>query len=220
MVETGLVYIYSISPARAFRGCGALLEGGYVATCRHVWRIAAPAGRPPSNEPAEVEIEFPRRKDNQGIAFKSRASLADSCEGLEVPAPDLVLLKPLDIPSGVETVPLARHHSSEVGAAYALAGLKGLDENKPSFVRDVPIKGEIADYKDASEGMRKFTGDNLASFFSDRGASGSPIFLERGHNHSAGILVLSVLGANDGKTHLRDNHHQVCRPAFGQAGGG
>jgi hypothetical protein len=73
MIETGLVYIYSVPPARAFKGCGALLEGGYVATCRHVWC------KPPSNPPAEVEIEFPRIKDNQGIAFTSRASLADGC---------------------------------------------------------------------------------------------------------------------------------------------
>jgi tetratricopeptide (TPR) repeat protein len=199
MIETGLVYIYSLSPARAFKGCGALLEGGYVATCRHVWRIAAPAGQKP-----EVEIVFPRTRDKQGALVASRASMADDCEGLEVSAPDLVLLKPLDIPAGVEAVPLSRHRSSEVGAAYVLAGLMGLDENKPKFVRDVPINGKIADYKDAAEGMRKFTGDNLASFFSDRGASGSPIFLENGHNHAAGILVLSVRGANDGKTHLRE----------------
>jgi tetratricopeptide (TPR) repeat protein len=190
--------IYSVSTARAFKGCGALLEGGYIATCRHVWRIAAPAGQPP-----EVEIVFPRTRDKQGALVASRASMADDCDGLETPAPDLVLLKPLQIPAGAETVPLARHHSSEVGAAYALAGLIGLNENKPSFVRDVPIKGEIADYKDAAEGMRKFTGDNLASYFFDRGASGSPIFLERGHNHSAGILVLSVL-PDEGKTHLRE----------------
>jgi hypothetical protein len=175
MIQTGLVYIYSVPPARAFKGCGALIEGGYVATCRHVWSIAAPAG-----QPSEVEIVFPRTRDKQGALVASRASMADDCEGLETPAPDLVLLKPFNIPAGVETVPLARHSSSEVGAAYALAGLKGLDENKPNFVRDVPIKGEIADYKDAAEGMRKFTGDNLASYFFDRGASGSPLFLERG----------------------------------------
>jgi hypothetical protein len=133
MIQTGLVYIYSVPPARAFKGCGALIEGGYVATCRHVWSIAAPAG-----QPSEVEIVFPRTRDKQGALVASRASMADDCEGLETPAPDLVLLKPFNIPAGVETVPLARHSSSEVGAAYALAGLKGLDENKPNFVRDVP----------------------------------------------------------------------------------
>ena len=124
-------------------------------------------------------------------------------------------------------MPLSRHRSSEVGAAYVLAGLMGLDENKPKFVRDVPVNGKIADYKDAAEGMRKFTGDNLASFFSDRGASGSPIFLENGHNHAAGILVLSVRGANDGKTHLREAFVlpattiiRFLGRAFGQTGGG
>jgi hypothetical protein len=107
MIETGLVYIYSVSTARAFKGCGALLEGGYIATCRHVWRIAAPAGQPP-----EVEIVFPRTRDKQGALVASRASMADDCDGLETPAHDLVLLKPLQIPAGAETVPLARHHSS------------------------------------------------------------------------------------------------------------
>jgi tetratricopeptide (TPR) repeat protein len=203
MIETGLVYIYSVPPAREFIGCGALVEGGYIATCRHVWRDAIDPENEATGEPCEVEIEFPRARDKQGVPIVSRAAIADDCQGLEVPAPDLVMLKPLNIPTRAGTVPFARHPSSEVGAAYALAGLIGLDESKPDFVRDVPIEGVIANYKDAAEGMRKFTGDNLPSYFSDRGASGSPVFLKDGHNRLAGILVLSVQGANEGKTHLR-----------------
>jgi hypothetical protein len=93
MIETGLVYIYSVSPARAFKGCGALIEGGYVATCRHVWRIAAPAGQPPEVEP-EVEIEFPfgtKEKVGGGdkyVAPARRARLADPCEVLDGTAPE------------------------------------------------------------------------------------------------------------------------------------
>jgi hypothetical protein len=45
MIEQALVYIYSMNPARRFIGCGALVEGGYVATCRHVWRMATEAAK-------------------------------------------------------------------------------------------------------------------------------------------------------------------------------
>jgi hypothetical protein len=40
MIEQSLVYIHSTTPAPRFVGCGTLVEGGYVATCRHVWRMA------------------------------------------------------------------------------------------------------------------------------------------------------------------------------------
>jgi hypothetical protein len=200
MIETGLVYIYSVSPARTFRGCGALIEGGYVATCRHVWRIAAPAGQSPSNEQAEVEIVFPRIRDAQGVPVVSRASLADSCEGLEAPAPDLVLLKPLNIPAGVRTVPLARHRSSETGAGIAHAGLIGLDENRPMVLRDVRVNGDIADFKDTS-GLRQYTGNKPQGFWFKLGASGSPVFPEIG-DALAGMVVLSDIGAKDGERHL------------------
>ncbi len=81
MIETSLVYIFSIEPSRAFLGCGAVVEGGYVATCRHVWRDAG--------EPTEVEIEFPFVREN-GVVVKQAAELADSCEGSGDPAPDVV----------------------------------------------------------------------------------------------------------------------------------
>ena len=71
-IETGLVYIYSVAPARAFIGCGALIEGGYIATCRHVWHGAKTRGSP------EVEIEFPAAEVD---GIPCRAGLADACGG-------------------------------------------------------------------------------------------------------------------------------------------
>src|SRR3954471_24074248 len=36
VIESALIYIHALPPAKRFVGCGALVEGGYVATCRHV----------------------------------------------------------------------------------------------------------------------------------------------------------------------------------------
>jgi hypothetical protein len=209
MIETGLVYIYSVSPARAFKGCGALLEGGYIATCRHVWRIAAPAGQPPEVEP-EVEIEFPfgtKEKVGGGdkyVAPARRARLADACVVLDGTAPDLVfltLVEPRSQPSGVMWLQPAAHDRFETGAGFAHAGLIGRDKANPSRVSDVRVKGEIIDFID-SEGRRQFTGSNSASYWTTRGASGSPVFLE-GSQQLAGIMSLSETGANEGETQWR-----------------
>jgi hypothetical protein len=39
-IETALVHIHSLADPENFIGCGAIVEGGYIATCRHVWRKA------------------------------------------------------------------------------------------------------------------------------------------------------------------------------------
>jgi Trypsin-like peptidase domain len=211
MIETGLVYIYSVSPARVFKGCGALIEGGYMATCRHVWRIAAPAGQPPSNEPAEVEIEFPfgaKEKAGDGDKYvvpARRARLADACKVVDGTAPDLVflaLVEPRSQPNGVMWLQPAAHERFETGAGFAHAGLIGRDKTNPSRVSDVRVKGEIIDFID-SEGRRQFTGSNSASYRTTRGASGSPVFLD-GDQQLAGIMSLSETGANEGETHLHE----------------
>jgi len=211
MIETGLVYIYSVSPARAFKGCGALLDGGYIATCRHVWRIAVPAGQAPSDQSAEVEIEFPfGTKERAGdgdkyVAPSRRARLADACEVVDGTAPDLVflrLIEPPAQPSGVMWLQPAAHERFETGAGFAHAGLIGRDKANPSRVGDVRVKGEIVDFMDA-EGRRQFTGSNSANYWTTRGASCSPVFLESGQQ-LAGIMSLSETGANEGETHLHE----------------
>ena len=211
MIETGLVYIYSVSPARAFKGCGALLDGGYIATCRHVWSIAAPAGQQPSSEPAEVEIVFPfgtKEKAGDGDKYvvpARKARLADACELLDGTSPDLVflaLVEPRSQPSGVFPLQPAAHDRFETGAGFAHVGLIGRDKANPGRVSDARVKGEIIDFIDA-EGRRQFTGSNSASYWTTRGASGSPVFLEGGQQ-LAGIMSLSETGANEGETHLHE----------------
>jgi hypothetical protein len=211
MIETGLVYIYSVSPARVFKGCGALVDGGYIATCRHVWRIAAPARPPPSNEPAEVEIVFPfgtKEKASDGDKYvvpARRARLADACELLDGTSPDLVLLalvEPYSQPSGVIWLQPAAHERFETGVGFAHAGLIGRDNANPGRVSDVRVKGEIIDFTN-TEGLRQFTGSNSAGYWTTRGASGSPVFLEGGQQ-LAGIMSLSETGANEGETQLHE----------------
>ena len=114
-IETGLVYIHRLQPTKKFVGCGALIEGPYIATCRHVWRDATNAGAAP-----EVEIEYPRSRQN-GATMRSIGRLADACDTPDGVAWDLVLLEPAEIPSDVMTLPLARHYRFEVGLGYAHA---------------------------------------------------------------------------------------------------
>src|SRR5260370_6591330 len=178
MIEQALVYIHSAKPARRFVGCGALVEGGYVATCRHVWRMATGAVKAEPNQPLRVEVEYPRSRQDGGTVRRP-AQLVDACEGLANPSPDLVLLLPDEIPTiGVTILQLASHDRFQVGEGYAIAGLVR-DEKKPSAPRDVKIPGTIADHED-TDGRREFTGSNPRAFWFQPGSSGSPVFVEGG----------------------------------------
>lgn len=114
MIEQSLVYIYSTKPRRRFVGCGTLIEGGYIATCRHILRMAT-SEQDQASETLAVEIEYPRAfKD--GVVVKASACLADSCEDAKSPPPDLVLLLPREIPAETMTLQLAREDRFEVRA--------------------------------------------------------------------------------------------------------
>jgi tetratricopeptide (TPR) repeat protein len=199
MVEKSLVYIHSTSPARRFVGCGALIEGGYIATCRHVWRMATAKADPAA--PLQVEIEFPWSREG-GTCVRKAAELADACEDSEWPSLDLVLLWPEAMPSGVMTLPLAMNERYETGAGYAYAGLAGRDPKTPAAVRPVKMDGEIEPHIDP-EGRRQFTGDKVQGYWAEEGSSGSPLFLDNGQQ-LAGILSLSETGVNQGKSTLHE----------------
>jgi hypothetical protein len=199
MIEQSLVYVHSTKPPRRFVGCGTLVEGGYVATCRHVWRLATAEQN--ADVELEVEIEYPRAYQ-EGVAKRTRARLADNCERAAGPAPELVLLLPNDIPPEAMTLQLAREDKFESGTGYALIGLAGRDRSNPTIPEDVRIDAKIANHRNA-RGLRQFTGINDTSYWSGRGSSGSPVFLEQGQQ-LAGILSKSELGANAGDSTLRE----------------
>jgi hypothetical protein len=198
MIEQGLVYIYSAGSAGVFRGCGALVEGGYVATCRHVWLFATGAAKADPNEPACVEVEYPWSRKDDGATVRHPARLVEGCKAGANPPPDLVLLRPDEIPNaGVTLLRPASHDRFQFGNGYAIADL--VRSNK---LRITTIPGAIAALLD-TDGRREFTGSNPAAFWFDRGSSGSPVFLDTGEQ-LAGIISLSELGANEGKSPLHE----------------
>jgi len=201
MVEQALVYIYSAAPERRFVGCGALIEGGYVATCRHVWRMATGAQKAEPNGSLRVEVEFPWSRED-GHAVRRPAELVDACEGRPGLSPDLVLLLPDEIPiAGVTVLQLAAHERFQVGQGYAIAGLIR-DKQKQNAPRDAKIRGSIADHESA-DGRRQFTNSNQSAYWLEPGTSGSPVFVDGGQQ-LAGIVSLSELGVNEGESHLRE----------------
>ena len=202
MIEHSLVYIHATKPKRRFVGCGALVEGGYVATCRHVWRMATDAAAKfEPNEPLRVEIEFPRAIKN-GAPLWHHAELADACDA-DSSMPDLVLLQPDDIPTGATMVlQIAIKEGLEVGDGFAIAGVTGRDLKNPAAVRDLRVGGTVDDHVNA-QGLRQFTGSNLAAYWFTEGSSGSPVFLQHGMQ-LAGLISLSELGANEGASRLHE----------------
>ena len=194
-IETGLVYIHRLEPTKKFVGCGALIEGPYIATCRHVWRDATKAG-----ELVQVEIEFPRARGNADTS-RSVAKLVDVCEQADGEPCDLVLLEAETIPTGVMALQLARHDDLECGDGFAFARVTRTDPNGRELTRDLIANGKIDPHK--IDNLRQFTGTVPQGFWFTPGSSGSPVFLDKAQQ-LAGILSLAELGANEGQTHLRE----------------
>jgi tetratricopeptide (TPR) repeat protein len=192
MIETALVYIRRTKPAKAFVGCGVAVEGGYIATCRHVWRDATTGGE------TVVEVEYPHCWQ-AGAMVTSAATQAYECApDPDRPPPDLVLLQPDRIPAGVTPVRPATQEKSEVGEGYAIAGLPGLD----LVVQEVRVRGCVADTL-RGDGRRQFTGGNANGYWTDRGSSGSPVFVGTGEQ-LAGIISLSQTGKTAGASPLHE----------------
>jgi len=190
MIEGALVHILSATPPHAFIGCGAVIEGGLVATCRHVWRDAT-KGAPDKAQPM---AEFPRAEAEHR---RQPLELADGCEDGASP-PDLVLLRPTKLPSGTPALPLAMEESLETGEAACRARLR-----RPNGWFEVTVRGTLDGAVDP-EGRRQFTGLPGRGFWFARGSSGSPVF-KQGGQQLAAILSLAELGADDGDTHIQES---------------
>ena len=190
MIESSLVYVYSTTSTRRFVGCGTLVEGGYIATCQHVWDEAT-KGKP--DGAAQVDIENPHAAWEARAAPRRNATLADTCERADGRPLDLVLLSPLEIPGGVMTLTVAVQDRFQTGPGYAHAGRADLNtRGEVRGLRDLDIDGVITDTL-SSDGRRQFTGNNPKSYWAKSGSSGSPVFIGNGQQ-LAGILSLSELG--------------------------
>jgi hypothetical protein len=201
MIETALVYIFSLTPSRRFKGCGTLIEGDWVATCRHVLSAIVEIDKSiPALE--QIEIEFPHALDEKGARLRSRAAFIDECIKRGGKPPDLTLIAPLAIPNTVTRLRLATHERFETGKGYARAGILGRDKGKPEDIIDRRVPGLIQEETDA-DGLRQFTGEKSLTYWVDRGSSGSPVFKEGGEQ-LAGILSKSEIGVNEGKSKLRE----------------
>ncbi|HEV2099208.1 MAG TPA: trypsin-like peptidase domain-containing protein, partial [Stellaceae bacterium] len=183
MIENCLVYIYSLKPTKRFVGCGALIEGGFIATCRHVWDEASRA--PVASQP-EIVVEYPRVRED-GTTVTAPADLADACDDPRLidPPPDLVLLQPAYIPSEAFPLQLATKEILETGAGYFHARVRRTDaEDREIWQQAFP--GGTIDTHLTEEGRRQVTGIPGQYWFTS-GSSGSPLFLQNGQQ-LAGIL--------------------------------
>ena len=149
-----------------------------------------------------IEIEFPHAQDEKGAPLRSRATLIDDCSRAGGKPPDLVLIEPGSIPHMLARLRPASDERFEVDDGHAHVGVIGRDKANPASLFDRDVSGKISKGKDL-RGLRQFTGDNLAAYWTDRGASGSPVFAGNGEQ-LAGLLSLSEVGANDGKSSLHE----------------
>ena len=197
MIQGGLVYIYSDESPSSILGCGSLIEGPFIVTCRHVWDQAVKA----AGDKGPVLVRFPPRGEGDDV-FRP-AKLADSCQD-GARSPDLVILDATDIPSGSAALalPLARTDTSECGDGYALAGLIGRRPDEPYAPEDQIIEGKIVAFRKAN-GLRQFTGKPSGGYWTDRGSSGSPLCL-KDKNELAGILCQSETGKRPGEASIHE----------------
>ncbi len=192
MIEAGLVYIHSEQASSGFAGCGALVEGPFVVTCRHVWdqALQAAGGGP-------VLVCFPPPQGSGEPVF-SEATLADGCDAGARP-PDLVILEAA-VPPASAALSVARGGGvAETGPAAALAVLYGRAPDMQ--ILELTIAGTIMS-RIAPSGLRQFTGGGSGYWF-DRGSSGSPLGLSDGTT-LAGMLCMSETGDQPGDPAIRE----------------
>jgi tetratricopeptide (TPR) repeat protein len=178
MIEESLVYICADAAGKEHIGCGVTIEGGLIATCRHVWRDAGPA----------PYVHFPRINSDEAL---QPLTLVDDCQDEGAP-PDCVLLRPSRMPNGIPQVHLAIKDNLETGEAQCYANLQ-----RESTWQEVLVRGTISETK-RRDGRRQFSGQLVSTYWFAKGSSGSPLF-KQGGQQLAAILSLSELGANNGQ---------------------
>ena len=189
MIEYSVVHIYTQEAKPKFVGCGALVDGGFIATCRHVWQDAG------GGAAGEVRVKFPRYKDDQGVSIFASASLADACAGHPDKDPDLVLLRPKQVPPSAMRLSIARAAPFEEGEGFVIAWL-------PSKSQEVRVEGNLSHHV-GLDGRREFSHANQKKYWLERGSSGSPVFL-KGGQQLAGLASLAEQGDEPQTSNLHE----------------
>ena len=184
MLKQSLVYIRAVGGGQSFVGCGAYVEQNLVVTCRHVWRDAG----------ERSEAVFPHWK-RAGAPATSTLILIDPCRRPEGDDPDVVLLRPVDPPSDLSPLQIARSGEYEIGEALALARL-------PTRNTDREIPGTIGRHVD-EKGRRAFSQPVATGYWLERGSSGSPIFIGSGQQ-LAGLISMAELGDEPQNAPIRE----------------
>ncbi len=123
MIDTTLVYIRTADDDNVFIGCGSVVEGPFIVTCRHVWRDAK------GDENGEVTIVFPRSRDEEGELIPIPGVLGHSCDEIK-PKPDLVILSLKNpTPENVDHAGIATSQQFETGngGTHAFISSRGRD---------------------------------------------------------------------------------------------
>ena len=191
-MQNCLVYI---SRNETHLGCGVLVEGALILTCRHV---VAQEGN--SIVPDQTfTISFPHCATPTDKPFETTATIIDACHGGQ-PNVDLVVLQPHRKPK-LMRLQLAIDEDYEAGEAYVATALI-LEENEfPE--RTTEMSGKISPtYFMPVTRLRKFTGESGALRLV-KGTSGSPVFI-RHAQHLAGIVVQSVTGNTQHSDSIRE----------------
>ena len=115
---------------------------------------------------------------------RQSVGMADACDAAK-PAPDLVLLSVGPLPAGVYALPVATEERLETGSGRIHAFKKSRDT-------DVFVSGNIQPGTTA-KGLRQISGEAHSGYWTEKGSSGSPAFLDNGMQ-LAGILLLSETG--------------------------
>jgi tetratricopeptide (TPR) repeat protein len=175
-----LIYISELGKPESIIGCGAVIEGPYIATCRHVWRDALGTAN------GLVTVLFPFFRSEGGATYSVDAAIKDEFE-YHTPPLDFVLLGVNSLPDGLYPSLLATEEAFEVGPAtvqtYSVAKSAA-----------IVVRGDINRLLMPS-GLRQISGDSFAAYWTERGSSGSPVFLENAKTTIAGFVSKSEVGS-------------------------
>lgn len=178
MDQNSLIYVCELDKPETIIGCGVMIEGPSIATCRHVWTGAK------GEENNGVSVLFPFFRADDGKILCEKATLKDPFE-YETPLLDIVLLGVTNIPNGLHAIPLATEAKYEIGAAvvHTYLGSRQIDVIVNCNI-DQPI---------LAHGFRQISGVSADLYWTETGSSGSPLF-QKDSSTLAGILSLSEVG--------------------------